>query len=653
MFFHLKSQRYFLLLSLMLCTLFFVSFNFNNLQVNALSLNGVDGIWQNAQRSPRLPAYNCVHYANTPDTSDENIITSAVGAFASGCPSQADVTSQSGLGFQGAQSIEFEPGEVFLLGEFTHYNNPIWFHDGNMGLVDLAVTLNFSDPAITTTLIFTVILEETVNEGVCLYPSVTPCADKVTFQNTIVGQEFELDSVIYTLQIIGFNRGHLETCEFDPDAEIINQFISDEYSSNSGCLFANIVVTEPALSIVKTGSSDPVTVGDTIDYEITVSNIGTQDLTGVTVVDSMLGLNQFIGNLAVGEQVVVIGDYQVTINDIALTSIVNTATADSNETESVSDSHLVPIQALADLTVIKLVNWSGIPINEAEFFEICVSGPSYPIVDCMTVGAQGGSITWEDLLPGAYIVSETFSGTNWTSILPDPNPVTVGSEDVTVYVQNVRRLGSLSVNKVVEWNGVTPDANQSFRICISGPTYPNGSCIALGSTGGSWLWDGLIPGDYVVSEDPLGAQWSVSGSGQVVTVLPANTTFATITNTFIPIADTCDSRDLRLDLTGLITNLNQGTVYNNGAEDCIYPIGMASYYMYDDIIDNQDIFDYITQTVLIPAGGTASLGIGIPPCRAQVDLFYGDVLISLNGQRYGDRLLDALITSDVDYCPAP
>ena len=288
----------------------------------------------------------------------------------------------------------------------------------------------------------------------------------------------------------------LDTCEFDPDAQIINQFISDERSSNSGCLFANIIVTEPALGIVKTGSSGPVSVGDTIEYEITVSNIGTEELTGVTLEDPMLGIDQAIGDLSVNEQITINAEYVVTDADLASDSIINTATADSNETASVSDSHVVPIAGFADLTVIKIVDWSGIPVNEAEFFEICITGPSYPNPDCMTVGANGGSMIWEDLLPGDYTISETFSGTNWTSILPNPNPVTLGSEDVTVYVENVRRLGSLSVNKVVDWGETPPNPDQSFRICISGPSYPSGNCISIGANGGSWQWDNLIPGDY-------------------------------------------------------------------------------------------------------------------------------------------------------------
>ena len=202
---YLKLSRRFLFLIVVMLAVIFSTANF---ETNALTLNTVDGIWQNAQRAPGLPAFTCIRYANTPDPTDENIITSGVGAFVSVCPAQADVTSQSGFGFQGVQSVEFEPGQPFLLGEFTHYNNPVWLSDGNMSRVELAITLDFSEPDFTTSLTYTLLLDETSNTaGTCLYPSVTPCADKVTFQNTIPDQEFELDGVTYTLNIFGFRPG--------------------------------------------------------------------------------------------------------------------------------------------------------------------------------------------------------------------------------------------------------------------------------------------------------------------------------------------------------------------------------------------------------------------------------------------------------------
>lgn len=618
---------------------------------SALTLNSVDGVWQNARTSVGVPAWNCVFYVNSADTTDENVVTSGVGGFlpSDTCSPQADTSTQSGFGFQGAPSVNFEAGDAFLLGQFTHYNNPLHFHAGNMSQVELVINLDFSDPVISTTLNYTLLLEETNNvAGTCDYPSVTPCSDKVTFLNTIPDQLFAIDGEFFSLQIIGFLSGNLGTCQYDPDAQIVNAFISDERQANRGCLYARLLTAEPSLAITKTGTQGTVRIGDTVNYEITVSNTGLIDLTGVTLVDSMLGINQSIGDLSAGESVVVNTWHVITADDLP-SPVVNTAIADSNETDLVSDSHSINVE-LPDIIINKTVDWAGVPVNQTEFFEVCITGASYPTGDCQTVDFDGGTMIWEDVIPDDYLVSETFSGTNWTSILSSPNPVTVAGDDVTLTVQNIRRLGSLSVTKTVNWGETLPDQNQSFRICIRGASYPDGNCVTMGATGGTWVWNNLIPDTYVVTEDPLSNEWTVSGSGANVQVISANTSFATITNTYASIPDVCTGRDLRVDLTGRIENQNVGYVTNISGEGCLYTFGMASYLMYDDIIDNQDLHNYVVQTMVIPAGETVSLTVTLPDCKAQVDLFYGDVLFSLDGQRYGDRLLDAYI-SDLEYCP--
>ena len=94
--------------------------------------------------------------------------------------------------------------------------------------------------------------------------------------------------------------------------------------------------------------------------------------------------------------------------------------------------------------------------------------------------------------------------------------------------------GSLKVTKVVEWGVTTPDTNQRFRICITGPTYPSSSCISSDYDGVVVTWLLLEPGDYTVTEIDPGADWQVSGSGQVVVVAAGQSASATITNTRIP-----------------------------------------------------------------------------------------------------------------------
>lgn len=102
------------------------------------------------------------------------------------------------------------------------------------------------------------------------------------------------------------------------------------------------------------------------------------------------------------------------------------------------------------------------------------------------------------------------------------------------------------------------------------------------------------------------------------------------------------------DLTGSIYATGQGRVVNS-SEYCDYKVGLASYEKFDEVIDNQILFD--SDTGIVEAKSTLELAVSVPSCRYQIDLFYGQLLTSLDGQRYGTRLLDAKnLNSDKPYC---
>ncbi|MHB0857143.1 MAG: DUF7507 domain-containing protein [Anaerolineae bacterium] len=111
------------------------------------------------------------------------------------------------------------------------------------------------------------------------------------------------------------------------------------------------VAAQPALSIEKVGSVSTAQIGDTVFYTITVRNDGDVSLHNVTVVDAKLGINQNIGSLAVGASSTVQGSYLVTEADLG--GIVNTATADSDETVPVQDTWTVTVVGQPSLTIVK------------------------------------------------------------------------------------------------------------------------------------------------------------------------------------------------------------------------------------------------------------------------------------------------------------
>ena len=105
------------------------------------------------------------------------------------------------------------------------------------------------------------------------------------------------------------------------------------------------------------------------------------------------------------------------------------------------------------------------------------------------------------------------------------------------------------------------------------------------------------------------------------------------------------------DLRGDIYAEGKGRVVNSSAY-CDYKVGLASYQKFDEIIDNQKLFD--SATGIVGAKSTLELMVSVPSCQYQIDLFYGDVLTSLDGQRYGERKLDfAHLNNDKPYCGVP
>src|SRR5262245_32065381 len=127
------------------------------------------------------------------------------------------------------------------------------------------------------------------------------------------------------------------------------------------------------------------------------------------------------------------------------------------------------------------------------------------------------------------------------------------------------------------------------------------------------------------------------------TPVPTSTATAEATATATTSAD-CDPE---ADLDGALIGDSQGQIVNHSAT-CSYDVGLASYRAFDSHIRNQELFDSTTATIL--PGQTLDLTVAIPDCAAQIDLFYGPLLLSLDGQRYGDRLLDSHFTNGDTFC---
>jgi len=190
-----------------------------------------------------------------------------------------------------------------------------------------------------------------------------------------------------------------------------------------------------------------------------------------------------------------------------------------------------------EITVTKVIVWSGAPPVAGQTFEICITGPSYPSGNCQTT--SGGDVTWNNLQPGDYTVTETDPGPAWSVTLPGAVSVS-DTQPANVTITNTLRPGMLQVTKTVNWQGVAPIPGTTFDICISGPSHPTPFCQS--TSGGSLTFGPLVPGSYTVSETS-GSDWVVSITGSPTVVAPQQTAQATVQNTYVGPALVCPLLD--------------------------------------------------------------------------------------------------------------
>jgi uncharacterized repeat protein (TIGR01451 family) len=199
------------------------------------------------------------------------------------------------------------------------------------------------------------------------------------------------------------------------------------------------------------------------------------------------------------------------------------------------------------LEITKIVDLGSVvnPTAITETFEICITGPSYPSGDCKTIGITGGTLTWNNLIPGSYTITETDPGALWT-VTGSPQTVIVnpGTSCATATITNTFNDGCLEITKIVDWSGATPDPAQTFTVTVTGPSYPSpGISHVFGPSGGTWTLTNLIPGNYTITETDPGPIWEVytgpiwggtPGLTQNVTVNPGTPcATANITNLYI------------------------------------------------------------------------------------------------------------------------
>ena len=108
---------------------------------------------------------------------------------------------------------------------------------------------------------------------------------------------------------------------------------------------ARVIVNAPAFTLNVSKTANPVSAvpGQTVQYTIVVTNTSAGSLTNVLLTDDLLGVFEPLGTLAAGESRTLHFDFIVPVGTLAGSTILNTTTVDSDETD--------PVQATAIITV--------------------------------------------------------------------------------------------------------------------------------------------------------------------------------------------------------------------------------------------------------------------------------------------------------------
>jgi hypothetical protein len=264
--------------------------------------------------------------------------------------------------------------------------------------------------------------------------------------------------------------------------------------------------------------------------KVTLSNLGTtgfdwsSDLgvDAIVVKDGVDGANFYVYDGLTSPADNTVGPSGSTSRDSEGTSDTNLTTPNAAKAIShISFCYDAEEVKYGSLQVTKTVNWNGFPADPDQTFEICISGPSYPAGDCQTVGSSGGTLTWNNLAPGSYTVTETDPGTLWTTTVIS-SPVTVeGGSTAQVSVNNTH--AAYIPLLLTSMCSDDPTVTRRWRVRNSNPydveftylvygTSQTGTYVAPANSD-FFFETTTVPGPNTTIIYVNGAQQSVKGSG--------------------------------------------------------------------------------------------------------------------------------------------
>ena len=274
--------------------------------------------------------------------------------------------------------------------------------------------------------------------------------------------------------------------------------VGQTYNSTASTI--NVVIAEDDLSGGGTGKKGTIRIrkGDKADSNISLegAKFGIFNSSGVKVMEKETDENGVATFENLGMRTYTIVEleapYGYEIDPSPIKVRLNTATP-------IAIAEHLNDELKGTITLNKiLLDYKGDAITSSESFALTLTGPSYPNGEVFNV-IPGTPFEIGELLIGRYTVSEVNTEGYDVSISSDAN---ITYEDLThsITVTNQQSRGSMSIQKVVHYsNGSIDNRNQSFKIVITGPSYPSGKEFEINNQTTLQL-SGLLFGEYKVKE---------------------------------------------------------------------------------------------------------------------------------------------------------
>lgn len=185
---------------------------------------------------------------------------------------------------------------------------------------------------------------------------------------------------------------------------------------------SQLVIAKVLTGYTDVDGSGSVTLDDVLAFRVTATNSGSVPLTNVEVSDSRITPDSVTcPSLQPDETCLLSGTYTVTLTDLQAGAVVNTATADSNETDPVTATVTTPVVAVIDkntLTKTALVNTvtrggkvpyevvaETVPFNPARLVDVMPPGFAYVEGSAVANGVRaepaidGRRLSFDGLVP--------------------------------------------------------------------------------------------------------------------------------------------------------------------------------------------------------------------------------------------------------------